>query len=395
VAVAFLLFWGVVNVLIRLMPVDEADDFGLPDMTGASAAVIVQYYGGLALGWIMLLFGAFGLATVRPKTILLAGVSIILAGLWLVVVAVTVIAVVGVAEPFEDLVNLFLLVLLQLICGWQEIKVYRRVQQWLPALGDVGPDDRRWVKRRVKDFLKADEDPPRGRIRAVFIDRRFLGWGMRQAMRGQLLDGQALLVVKNFSEAWAVTPEQAQAAQYGRYGGVKFHDAGRWWQMNLTPASMIAWKRWAQVDPTAEDVKRLGRKGSAVAALRTVLEIAPPAVRAAALKALRRFRKDPDASDAARAALSDADPAVRAAAAEACEALRLDGLADQIAPMLADADPSVRAGAAAYIARFPSASLAGALATALQHEQDGKARWHIDKAAKACTDAAANPYAQT
>ncbi|MCK4625847.1 MAG: HEAT repeat domain-containing protein [Phycisphaerae bacterium] len=393
-SVGFLLLWGVVSLLFWLSPAAEGGDFGLPEIPGDSVLLFVLLYGIGAIGAIMVLFAAFGVITRHPRTIILAGVSVVLVGAWNIIVPFLIQATLRtegekVAMDYASIV----IGAVQIFWGVREIRKYSLISAWLPEIATVTPEQRSRMKQHLKKFVKLKEDYFESRIQAVITDRGFMSGGRRTGYRGQIFDGRVMMISKGLGECLCIDRDSTAAGRFNDRAVVKVETDHGFRQLALGPLSVLSMKQWAGVLVTEKDIQRLVKnKKATLRIIKPFLEDEDPLLRISVLKSLKSIGRDGDATSAVAERLSDLDADVRTAALSACRDLRADDLHDRVVPLLQDDDRRVRGSAAAYVVSFPRPDLAQALRTAVQTERDKAARNQMNKAIKACEKAGANPY---
>lgn len=401
-SVGFLLLWGIVNLLFWLAPTAEGDDFALPAISGDSFLWLVFLYGTGVIGATMILFAAFGAITRHPRTIILAGASVVLVGVWNIIVPLLILAAVHteaqtVAPDYASIV----IGAIQVIWGVREMHKYSLMSAWLPEIATVTPEQQSRIKQHLKKFVKLNEDYSESRIQAAVSDRSFLSRGRREFYRGQLFDSRAIMVSKGLGNCLCIDRDSVAAGRFNDKAMMKVKTDQGFRQFTLGPLSVLSMKQWAGVAVTEKDIQRLVRsKKATLRIIRPFLEDGDPLLRISALKSLKSIRKDSGAVSAAVAErLSDSDASVRTAALSVCRDIRADSLHSLVMPLLEDNDNRVRSSAAAYITSFPQPGSAQALRLAVQSEHDKSVLNEMNKAIRACDKAGeragANPYAHT
>ena len=390
-AVGFLLGWGLFNTCIWCSHWDDGRSY-----LDQGPVAMLLFYGVVAIGVTMILFGLFGLFTQHPKTIQLAGLSIMLVGIWNVALPFLLTAALGrgIHRLPDGAGGLLIIGFIQIVIGAYEKRSYDRIRPWLAEIATVSPEHQQQVKVYLKKFVKLDEDFFAQRLRATVADIRFLTPHRPQGYRGRICGEVAILVSKFLSDCLCLHREEIRAGRLSDRGVAKVRTAHGKHQLTMGPVSVICIKRWIGLQLTEKDVVRASRVKSATPALMAVLladEL--PSVRMAVLESLQKFGKQPEVAALTAAGLDDPVPAVRAAALDASVDSRVDGHGGRAIELLADSETPVRQAAAAYLTAFPAPEAAGPLRNASQAEPDRKTQKQMEKALKAAEKLAGNPYA--
>jgi|GEM_PF-3072192 len=290
-AVGILLLWGVINIGLGVQQYSDVDR--LPTEAGTAAAMArLVACAGIVAGGVLAAFAVFGAVTRHPRTIMLTGVSLIVAGVWNAAFPLIVQAALRVRVQGEAGWAVF--GLLQVLTGLREARKYRRIASWLPEMRAVGREGRAAAAAALRRFVRLDEDYFTCLLRVGAADRSFLSASPHPVLcRGQLFDEQAVLVSRNRAECLTISRDAAAAGVYKKDGKARIRtDAGRR-QLSFGPLSALSFKAWAGVAVTPADLHRAVRTGNGtLGLLGAFLAAGDPALRIEALGNLPRVSRD-------------------------------------------------------------------------------------------------------
>jgi len=248
-SVCSLFLWGAVNLGLCVLNWEENAKL-LEEATNPSVFAYILCYGVAGIGVTMLCFAAFGAITRHPRTILLGAVSVILVGIWNILLPwVIALALGGGGAAAAGAAPAAVIGLIQIAWGIREYRKHLAIAAWSAEAESVSPGQRKDVKKRLSAFVKTDEDFFAGRIRAIVRDGGFLSAGVKNGYRGQLLDEQAVIVCKDLGDCFCVSRHEAQIAHYNDRGMTKIQTDTGTRQLTLGAVSVLTLKSWAGIAP--------------------------------------------------------------------------------------------------------------------------------------------------
>ncbi len=288
-----LLLWGAINLGIWLLLGAEFRSTVLEVyQSKGGLGVLTLAYAGMALGLVLLAFGLWGRSRRTPSIIIINGVAMIFIGLWNIGFDYLANAVLqpygysisGGANPRWMILGAF-----QIIWGLRDFTRYGQLMR--EPDGTCGLTDIDETKAALTAMVKEKPDPAQGRIRGLVTQTGTLSYFHRnEESAGQLCADCAVFVSKSMQE-WVNVPRvTAGTTRFDKSGQGKVQTASGNRDIKLEPTSLIAYKQWAGIQVTVNDIKQVvSKKQVSRALLEPLLRDSDPQVSDAAAAALDKL----------------------------------------------------------------------------------------------------------
>ena len=388
-----LLVWGILNLLLGFNFLLLLQDEKVWDIWEDWPVLEwVVFNGGLIIALTMILLSFYGMITRHPRIILIDGCMVGLTGLWNIGVYVLVLAATG----GRLYLNLFWGVL-QVYWGIKEFRKHKIVVDWAKETTHISREEKKLIGAIIRMYNMGEEDFFTGRLMAKITFAKGIGHETRRLYFGKLCPEAGILVSSRMDGYLRIRRETACLAVYGKNGRVNFNTELGKRKVQFGVLSTLAWKKWAGVRITPDDLHRLLRRGKlSLEMLRIFMRDENPRIRKAVVKLLPLCHHAIGLTETVGEMLEDTDPTICAAALNICPKVKAGMLHDKVIPLLKNAANEVRHAAAKYFTSFPQGQTVGVLVSIMPEEQDIHVYRQMEKALRACKKSGpqdnSNPY---